>query len=66
MNSERFDSETEMVAANLFDAESLVHSLPPDGLTEAELQQLAERVYRLMREEARLESARNGEFACGR
>ena len=65
MNSERLDAETEMVAAT-FDAESLVHSPPLDELTEAELQQVAERVYRLMREEARLESARNGEFACER
>lgn len=63
MNQELIDDPKEIAAAHRREAESLVHSLPPEGLTEVEMQQLAERVYRLMREQARLESARNGEFA---
>lgn len=54
MSVETVTGEAEKAAENL-------DSLSPHSLSEAELQQLAEKVYRLLREEARLESARAGE-----
>lgn len=38
-----------------------LNSMPPNSLSETELQQLADNVYRLLCEEVRLECARLGE-----
>lgn len=58
MNSETVYGEAEKIAAN---PAELPNAFSQHSLSEAELQQLAEKVYRLLREDARLESVRAGE-----